>query len=111
MLQQENNNKEKIAVIKKIVSKIVKEFNPEKVILFGSYARGDYGIISDLDILIIMYSKKKFVDRIADMYKRIKPNIAVDFLVYTPVEIERMKKRGFIKRILREGKVLYEKRK
>ena len=100
MLQPKNNkNKEKIGVIKKIVSKIVKELNSEKVILFGSYARGDYGMISDIDLLIIMHSNRNFVDRIVDMYKKIKPETAVDFLVYTPEEIEKMKgKRGFIKK-------------
>lgn len=82
----------------------------KKAVLFGSFSRGDAGIFSDLDILIIIESELDFLKRTADAYNRLKPEVAMDILVYTPKELQVMlaRKNKFIQRILTEGQVIYE---
>lgn len=67
-----------------------------RVILFGSLARDDIALTSDLDLLIVWDSPLDIVSR------------TVDLLVYTPEEMLTMADRPFVRRILHEGKVLYE---
>lgn len=81
----------------------------QKVVHFGSSARGEAGLDSDLDLIVVMACEESFLDRIAALYKILKPRVAVDLLVYTPVEFEEMKENNFfLKNVLREGKTLYE---
>ena len=82
----------------------------KKVILFGSSAKENAGIFSDLDLLIIMESKLGFLKRTAEAYRRLRPEVGADILVYTPDELERMLKNNnaFIRQAFREGQVLYE---
>ena len=91
---------------------IVKYHKPEKIILFGSAARGDYRTNSDIDLLIIKNSDKKKAYRIKEIFESLR-NIQriypLDPIVYTPQEIKERIAIGdyFIKRILKEGKILY----
>lgn len=91
---------------------IVKYFKPEKIILFGSAARGDYRTNSDIDLLIIKNSDKKKAYRIKDIFESLRSTqrtYPLDPIVYTPEEIKERIAIGdyFIKRILKEGKILY----
>lgn len=79
-----------------------------RVILFGSLARDDIALTSDLDLLIVWDSPLDIVSRTVDLYRRLGPRQAVDLLVYTPEEMLTMADRPFVRRILHEGKVLYE---
>ena len=93
--------------IKKV---IVKNFQPEKIILFGSYAWGKPKEESDVDLLIIKKSRKKRIDRAREVRKTImKTGVPVEVLVYTPSEIkERIELEDpFIENILKQGKILY----
>lgn len=96
--------------IKKIL-KLLKRYNPEKVILFGSYARGCSDQFSDIDLIIIKKTRKRFLDRIKDVLMIIKPSYAIDILVYTPQEFKKMisQRNPFLEYVLKEGKVIYEK--
>jgi len=86
------------------------EMGAEKVILFGSLAHGDVGTESDIDILIVKNTRKKFLDRLDEFYSKIQPRAAVDVLVYTPEElVELAETRRFVQKILAEGVVVYEK--
>lgn len=89
----------------------LKEYNPERIILFGSHARGDEDDYSDLDIVIIKTTKERFLNRLKIVYELVQPTFAMDVLVYTPEEFAEMQERGnpFIEMILREGVVIYEK--
>jgi predicted nucleotidyltransferase len=46
------------------------EFNPEKIILFGSYSRGDCDEESDIDIIVVYQTEKKILDRLEDLYMK-----------------------------------------
>jgi len=96
--------------IDNIRSQIIAKYRPEKIILFGSAARGEAHPDSDIDLLIIKKETPYFgADRIRELSRLIERNIAVDFLVYRPEEWEQRLKMGdpFLKRILLEGKILY----
>lgn len=93
-----------------IVKKIVDFCNPEKVILFGSVARGKVGKDSDIDLLIIKKSDKKRPYRVKEIFEAlrgIEREYPLDPIVYTPEEIEARSNLGdyFIKSVLDEGKV------
>jgi len=96
--------------IKNILN-LLKKYKPEKVILFGSHARGSTDSYSDIDLIIIKRTKKPFLDRIKDVLKIIKPNFAIDVLVYTPEEFRKMTSEGnpFLEYVIKDGKVIYEK--
>ncbi len=96
-----------------IIDKISSNYNPEKIILFGSYAKGNPGEASDIDLFIIK-------DSILPRYKRglevrrllYGSMIPIDLLVYTPKEIElqKDKKYSFVYEVLNIGRVVYERK-
>ena len=72
-------------------------------------AKDDIGPESDIDLLVVHETKKRFMDRLSELYEVINPRYALDLLVYTPLEFNEMKENTtFIKKILSEGKLLYE---
>ena len=81
-----------------------------KAIVFGSWARGSMSKKSDLDLVIVTETQKRFFDRFDDfvaIYDALK-GMAVDILIYTPEEFEAISHRAFIKTILKEGWTIYE---
>jgi len=93
-----------------ITTQIIEKYEPEKIILFGSAARGESGSDSDADFLIIKKETPFYgADRIRELSRIVNRNIPVDFLVYRPEEFEkRVEMRDpFLKAIIKEGKVLY----
>lgn len=99
--------------IKRIVAAL-KAYNPQRIILFGSVARGDFDENSDIDLLVIKNDSKKKIERICDVYRLIRSprrTIAVEPLVLTPEELQKGIAGGsfFLEDALKEGKVLYEK--
>ncbi len=96
--------------LKDILTPLFKRNKVIKAILFGSTARGTETKHSDIDLLILMKTDKRFFPRyddFIDVHELLKEN-AVDMLIYTPDELEQMSNRAFIKNILSEGKVIYE---
>jgi len=79
----------------------------QQVILFGSYAAGRRDLFTDLDIIVVMDSPHGFVERLADLHRRLQVAVDIDLLAYTPAEFERMRQRPFISHALATGKVLY----
>ncbi len=94
-----------------IVAEIVTKYQPEKIILFGSAARGDMTSNSDIDLLIIKdgVGQTPPTDRRRDVARLYRHTMASDILVYTPYEIKKRLYLGdpFIKAVFSEGKVLY----
>jgi predicted nucleotidyltransferase len=97
-----------------IVEKIVQEIQPEKIILYGSYARGDFGKDSDLDLFIIKDSEEssRMIRRKVDALLRGR-RFPVDIRVRKPAEVEwnlRAENPFYIYHVFGEGKLLYEKK-
>lgn len=99
-------------LILEIAEKIIKEYQPKKIILFGSYAYGKPTEESDVDLLIIKDTNKKPIDRwveVKRLLRDITRTVPVSPLVYTEKEIEdrTVIKDFFIEEILKKGEVLY----
>lgn len=85
---------------------------PQKILLFGSAARGRADPLSDIDLIVVAEAvTERFLDRIADAYDLLDPTYALDILIYTPSEYEAMRAGGntLIESAEREGRVLYER--
>ncbi|HUS60227.1 MAG TPA: nucleotidyltransferase domain-containing protein [Nevskiaceae bacterium] len=96
--------------LQQVVEEIRKKYKPEKIILFGSAARGKTRKWSDADLVVIKKTKKRFYDRIEEVSLLVEHNIPLDFLVYTPKEFREMAGWNYFvqKEILKKGKILYE---
>ena len=97
--------------IDNISKQLIEKYKPQKIILFGSAARGKFTPDSDLDFFIIKEDVPHLGrDRCRELSKLIEQNEAVDFIVYKPAEFNKWYKLGdpFLKTIMREGQVLYE---
>ena len=98
-------------LLSEMVSKIVKHFHPDKVILFGSRAWGAPTGESDVDIMVVIDVDGSPIRKAAEISRIARPRfLPLDIIVRTPGEIEHRIKIGdpFIKRIMNRGKVLYE---
>jgi predicted nucleotidyltransferase len=94
------------AELDRILNRLKKDPSVHLVLLFGSLARGDARDHSDIDLIVVKETEKRFLDRLDEFYDDARE--AMDVLVYTPQEFEEMKERPFVKRALKEGKILYE---
>jgi len=95
--------------IRRMLPELVK-LGVERVILFGSAARGDIHARSDLDIAVIWDTPLRYMDRLDRLYEAAAPAVATDFFAYTPAEWEGMQEASpFARRIAWEGVVLYAK--
>lgn len=98
--------------IRQIVERIVKEYQPEKIILFGSWAWGNPGPDSDVDILVVKETNRSTREVAREIDGAIFPRpFPLDLIVYSPQQIEKNKTSGdfFIRNILTKGKTLYAK--
>jgi predicted nucleotidyltransferase len=98
--------------IEEMVRRIVASFDPDRIVLFGSHARGSAGADSDVDLLIVMPvsgSKRKLAIEIER--KLLGCGVSKDVIVVTPEEVERYRDvvGTIIYPALREGTVLYER--
>jgi len=86
------------------------EFGAERVILFGSYARGEVTDDSDVDLLVIGSFEGRAVDKSVEIRMKLRPKFPLDLLIRTPEKVRQRIEMGdcFMREILEEGKVLYE---
>lgn len=85
-------------------------YQPERVYVFGSWARGEADDLSDLDIVVIKETSVPFLDRLQKVGRILPQDLgAVDLLVYTPVEFDTMLQGGnaFAETIAEEGCLIY----
>jgi len=96
--------------IQKMVNRIVERFHPEKIILFGSHARGEAGPDSDVDLLIVMPVKGSRREKAVQIGVALQDiRVPKDIIVTTPENFEWRKEiSGTVERPAdREGMVLY----
>ncbi|MCC7202485.1 MAG: nucleotidyltransferase domain-containing protein [Nitrospirae bacterium] len=101
------------AYLKEAVRKIIDNFNPEKIILFGSYAYGKPTENSDIDLMVVMDTDMKPYERVLPIRKTLKYlGMPKDVIVRTPQEFERFKDivGTIIYTAAHKGKVVYERR-
>ncbi|MDP6356257.1 MAG: nucleotidyltransferase domain-containing protein [Planctomycetota bacterium] len=96
--------------IEELSDRIAEEFQPEQIILFGSFAYGHPGPDSDVDLLVIMPFEGKGSMMSAEIMNRVSPRIPVELVVRTPEEVERRMRLNdfFLREIMEKGRVLYE---
>lgn len=98
--------------VQEIVKRVVAEYAPQKIILFGSHAYGQPDEDSDIDLLIIKETPERWLQRM-DAVRRAATGahrrIPFEPLVLTPGEVEQRLKAGdqFIAEIIRKGEILY----
>lgn len=95
---------------KTIVATLSPREEVERISLFGSYARAQADLFTDLDILIIMNTNLNFIERLRMLYSLLALPVDMDIICYTPQEFQALKDRPFLKQILHEEIVLYEKK-
>jgi predicted nucleotidyltransferase len=91
-----------------IGNKIKRDYRAERVILFGSHARGDATEDSDVDLLVVAPTKERFFERMASVRRLIRDlrdGLAVSPIVLTPGELEKRRQAGdpFVQEILQTG--------
>jgi len=99
-------------LIEQVTRKIVERFDPKRIILFGSRARGEAQQDSDLDIFVEMESDRRPPERAAEVASIFGlRNWPLDVVVYTPDEVEQLRTvRGSLLSIIEaEGQLLYER--
>ncbi len=97
-------------IIQTIVARITEAIHPQRIILFGSWARGEQSPHSDVDILVIQESSRPRLQRYAQVRRLFwGMGLPMDILVYTPEEFARFQSvpGSFAYTVTREGKVLY----
>ena len=98
------------AILADVIRRVVEAAQPDKIVLFGSAARGEMGPDSDLDLLVIKGGKFNRHRVTTAIYRHLNGKIGVDALVVTPEEVERYRDTHclVICPAMREGKVVYE---
>jgi predicted nucleotidyltransferase len=101
-------------IISDIVEKLVAEYDPQKVVLFGSYAYGSPHPHSDIDLLIVKDTGERFIDRWTTVRHILSDPVRttpLETLVMTPEEVSRRLSIGdqFLREIMEKGEVLYDK--
>lgn len=106
------NNRKVKKIIQKISQKLQQEYQPEKIILFGSYAWGRPSKHSDIDLFIVKEARDRHIDRSVKVRKILDEEngmFALDLIVDPPGETKNRLKLGddFIKKIITQGVLLY----
>jgi predicted nucleotidyltransferase len=98
------------AAVRRTIETIAKLFNPEKIILFGSYAYGTPNPDSDLDLLVVMPTRNE-INQSARIAWALDPPFALDVVVRTPKKLAWRLKAGdwFLREIMELGKVVYDR--
>ena len=108
---QKDFGKINFRLLRQVTDQIVDGVHPKKIILFGSHASGKPNRDSDVDLLVVMQSRKKPVELAVQVSKTLHFHpFPIDILVRTPQELKKRLLLGdvFFREILTKGKVLYE---
>lgn len=98
--------------LKRITEIIVREYKPQRMILFGSLAQGTTHEWSDIDLVIVKDTSKRFLERMREIFLLTHPKVSLNVVVYTPGEVADMEKQKHYfwrDEIINKGKVLYDR--
>ena len=114
LIDNPHSNPSAVSWIQVAVGRIAENFFPEKIILFGSYARGEATQHSDIDLLVVLSEVANKHEKAVEI-RRIWSDFPVskDIVITTPQEIDEYGQMvgRVLQPALREGKVLYEREK
>ena len=101
------NTTKQISSIGKIIAA---QFNPEQIVLFGSYAYGKPGIDSDIDLFVVLSHEGLAARKAAEIRLALPTDIPIDIIVRSPDKVkERLEMHDyFISEIIDKGHVIYE---
>ncbi len=99
-----------MAAVRRMVRQIAEKFQPDKIILFGSYAYGTPNEHSDIDILVVMPAKNE-INQAVRICQAVDYTFPMDLIVSTPEDLHRRLELEdwFLREITTKGKVLYER--
>lgn len=98
--------------VREIIEAIRRGYDPEKIIVFGSYARGTQRQGSDLDLLVVKDTTARWTDRVRAVSRLVTPRrVPMDIIVRTPAEVDAAlrDRELFMRRVMEEGLVAYER--
>ena len=98
--------------INAIVKRIAEQFDPERIILFGSYAYGQPRPESDVDLLVVLETEERPRIKQLEIARALSPHpFGMDILVRTPEQLQERLAMGdyFLREITTQGKVMYER--
>ena len=95
--------------IKRVCAQIAREFRPQKIILFGSYAYGQPTADSDVDLLVIMPFKGRATEQAVEISRRLEHRFPIDLLVRSPEEVRQRLAWNdfFLREATEKGVVMY----
>jgi predicted nucleotidyltransferase len=99
-----------MAEVQRLVDRIARLFRPERIVLFGSYARDEAGPDSDVDLLVVMVHEGHPAQKAAEITERVHPgNFSLDLIVRDPQTLQKRAQMNdwFTREVLREGRVMY----
>ena len=109
ILQKKERRKIKLQrSLDSIVSQL-KSLGALKIILFGSFAKGDIDVNTDLDLFVIMPSTKTGKEWLDIIYEKVERNVAADIIVYNLEEFKENLPKSIFLRTISEGVLVYEK--
>ena len=90
---------------------VLGDLGAERVVLFGSHARGDFNEASDVDLVVVLDTRLRMVERVGYVLRVLDTDLSIEPLVYTPTEYARLMEAGsgIAEAVEREGRVLYER--
>ncbi len=96
--------------IQQYANAIARQFRPQRIILFGSYAYGTPTPDSDVDLLVVMPHNRRNAEQATEIRMKVHPPFSLDLLVRTPERLQERITLGdfFMREIVAKGKVLYE---
>ncbi len=108
----ELNNRKKLLnrELKRYIRLLTKHGSPEKLILFGTLARGELHEWSDIDLVVVEETDLPFYQRLRKIRELIQPQVGLDIVVYTPEEFDQLQANStfFREEIMAKGKIIYE---
>ena len=96
--------------LKRYIRLLTKHGSPEKLILFGTLARGELHEWSDIDLVVVEETDLPFYQRLRKIRELIQPQVGLDIVVYTPEEFDQLQANSpfFREEIIAKGKIIYE---